>query len=58
MERLDRRAVGILHEMQAHHNHAGNPEEDDVEAGDQNIGLIVFFEFRRLVRPAERRERP
>ena len=25
----------LLHEVQAHHHHAGDPEEDDVEAGDQ-----------------------
>jgi hypothetical protein len=24
----------IVHEMQAHHHHPGDPEEDDVEAGD------------------------
>ena len=28
-------------EMEAHHHHAGDPEEDDVEAGDQHIGRIV-----------------
>ena len=44
--------------MQAHHHHAGDPEEDDVEAGDQHIGRIEARQLRRLVRPAERRERP
>ena len=30
----------LLHEVQAHHHHAGDPEEDDVEAGDQRAGRI------------------
>ena len=25
----------LLHEVEAHHHHAGDPEEDDVEAGDE-----------------------
>ncbi len=45
-------------EMQSHHHHARNPEEDDVEAGDQRRGRIEALQFRRLVRPAQRRERP
>ena len=48
----------IAHEVQAHHHHAGDPEEDDVEAGDQHVGRVVALQLRRLLRPAERRERP
>ena len=48
----------LLHEVQAHHHHPGDPEEDDVEAGHQRAGRVVGRQFRRLVRPAERRERP
>ena len=48
----------FLHEVQAHHHHAGDPEEDDVEAGDEGARRIVAPELRRLVGPAERRERP
>ena len=47
-----------LHEVQAHHHHARDPEEDDVEAGDERAGWIKACELGRLVRPAERRERP
>ena len=28
----------LAHELQAHHHHARDPEEDDVEAGDQHAG--------------------
>ncbi len=48
----------LLHEVQPDHHHAGDPEEDDVEAGDQRRGRIEALQFVRLVRPAERRERP
>ena len=48
----------ILHEVHAHHHHAGDPEEDDVEARDKNIGRIIALQFRRFIRPAQRRERP
>ena len=48
----------VAHEMQAHHHHPGDPEEDDVEAGDQDVGRVVARELRRLLRPAEGRERP
>ena len=51
-------SLGVIHEMQAHHHHARDPEEDDVEAGDQRGGRIIALEFFGFVRPAERRERP
>ena len=48
----------FLHEVQPHHHHAGDPEEDDVEAGDEHIRLVMALQLRRLLRPAQRRERP
>ena len=48
----------LVHEVQPHHHHAGDPEEDDVEAGHQNVGRVVGRQLRRPVGPAERRERP
>ena len=48
----------FLHEVQAHHHHPGDPEEDDVEAGDEGARRVVAPQLRRLVGPAERRERP
>ena len=43
----------VAHEMDAQHHHAGDPEEDDIEAGDQHVAGIIAFQFRRLLRPAE-----
>jgi len=48
----------LAHKFEAEHHHPSNPEKDDVEAGHQNIGGIVAIELRRLLRPAEGRERP
>ena len=48
----------LRHEMKPHHHHPRDPEEDDVEAGDQRVGRIEAPELRRLLRPAERREGP
>ena len=42
-----------LHELDPRHHHPGDPEKDDVVAGDQHIRLVVFFKLRRLLRPAE-----
>ena len=58
VERFDRVAVLIFHEVQAHHHHPGDPEEDDVKTGDEHIGLVIFCQFRRLGWPAERGEGP
>ena len=46
------------HELETHHDHARDPEEDDIEAGDENARRIVARKLRCLVRPAKRRERP
>ena len=48
----------LLHKVQAHHHHAGNPEENDVKAGDERAGRIEPFQLRRFVGPAQGRERP
>ena len=49
----------FLHEVQPLHRHACIPEEQDVEAGDQQVVGVVLLEQRRLlVRPPERGERP
>ncbi len=46
------------HEFEAHHHHPGDPEEDDVERGDQRCRREEGFQIVRLLRPALRRERP
>ena len=38
----------LLHEVEAHHHHARDPEEDDVEAGDERAGRIVALQLRVL----------
>ena len=38
---IDRAERHILHEMQPHHHHAGDPEEDNIKAGDKNIGRVI-----------------
>ena len=48
----------VLAELQAHHDHAGHPEEDDVVARDERRRRVELLELRRLIRPAERLERP
>ena len=51
-------AILIFHQMQPHHHHPGDPEKDDIEPGDQNVGLVIALKLWRLFRPPERRERP
>ena len=48
----------LADEVQAHHHHPGDPEEDDVEAGDQGVGRIEPRQVVGLLRPAQGRERP
>ena len=36
----------LARELEAHHDHAGDPEEDDVEAGHQHRGRVVGLERR------------
>ena len=44
--------------LAAGEDHARDPEEDDVVAGDEHVRRIEVVQIRRLVRPAERGERP
>ena len=32
-----------IHEVHAHHHHAGNPEKDNIKTGNKNIARIVAF---------------
>ena len=47
-----------LHEVVAGHQHPGYPEKQDLRRGDQCVARVEAREVRRLLRPAERRERP
>ena len=44
--------------VQARDHHPGDPERDDVAAGDEHAGGIIIGQFGRLLRPAEGRMRP
>ena len=41
-----------VHAVRAHQHHARHPEEDDVEAGDEDVAGVVGFEVGGVVRPA------
>ncbi|CCJ87390.1 hypothetical protein BN133_3767 [Cronobacter dublinensis 582] len=58
VERHLRLAVFIFDEVHGHHDHAGNPEEDNVEAGDHHAGRVELAQRVGVFRPAERGERP
>ena len=45
-------------QLELHHHHPGDPEEDDVEAGDEDARRVVARELGRLLGPAERADRP
>ena len=55
---VDGRKRRLLPEMQTHHHHPRDPEEDDVPAGDQHVGRIVTIDVGLVLGPAQRRERP
>ena len=42
--------------MNAQHHHAGDPEEDNVKAGDQHIAGVITLQLRRFVRPTQGRD--
>ena len=44
--------------MFGHHDHAGNPEEDDVEAGYHHAGWVELTQGVGVFRPAKGREGP
>ena len=51
-------AVFIFDEVHGHGDHAGNPEEDDVEAGNHHAGWVELTQRVGVFRPAQRREGP
>jgi len=55
---VDRMERDLAHEMQPHHHHAGDPEENDVEAGDQHVAGIIAGKLLRLLGPSQGRKRP
>ncbi len=53
--------VGERHvagELEAHHHHAGHPQEQDVAGRRKDVGGVEGAQLGRVVGPAERRERP
>ncbi|MNH03251.1 hypothetical protein D3C79_625080 [compost metagenome] len=58
LERDLRLAVFVLHEVHGQHDHARNPEEDDVEAADHHAGRVEGFQRVGLLWPAQGREGP
>ena len=58
LERDLRLAVFVLDEVHGHHDHPGNPEEDDVEAAHQHVGRVEGLERLCVVRPAQGGEGP
>jgi hypothetical protein len=58
LERYLRRAVLVLDQVHGQHDHPGNPEENDVEAGDQHVGGVEFLQEFGLFRPAQGGEGP
>ncbi|CAM5735024.1 hypothetical protein STENM223S_03475 [Streptomyces tendae] len=49
---------GAVHRVEAEHHHPGDPEEEDVVAGDQDGVRVELRERLGLLGPAERGERP
>ena len=48
----------VVHEFQSHHDHSRHPEENDVEARDQDVAWIESLERFGLLWPALCAERP
>ena len=44
--------------LERHHNHPSNPEEDDVEPGNEHVGWVELVKELGFVRPAQCRESP
>ncbi len=51
---IDRVKRHLSAEVERHHDHAGHPEEDDVEASDEYRGWVELAHLRRLFWPAQR----
>ena len=45
-------------ELQRHHDHPRDPEEDDVVAGDQHVGRVVEVQLAGFIGPPQGGERP
>ena len=64
LKRHLRVAVFVFDEVQGHHHHTGNPEENDVKTGDQYAGWVEGFERLAIVvkagfaLPIQRAKRP
>ena len=48
----------VVHELDAHHDHARDPQEDDVARRAEHVRRVEVGEVGGLVRPAEGGERP
>ena len=48
----------LIGELQGHHDHPGDPEEDDIETGHQHIGGMEGAQGIGVFRPAKGREGP
>ena len=48
----------VVHELEAHHDHARDPQEDDVAPRAQHVRRIEVGQVGGLLGPAERGERP
>ena len=48
----------LAQQLFAHHDHARHPEIDDSARGHERVGRIKVIQLRRLLRPAQRAERP
>ena len=55
INRLER---GLAHVLHTGEDHASNPEEDNIIAGNERRGRVEIVKLLGLVRPAERGERP
>ncbi len=42
---IDRVERHLVHDRKLHHHHPGDPEKDDVEARDQNVGREIPLHF-------------
>ena len=48
----------FAHVVQAGKHHPGDPQRDDVAAGDEHVGRIIILQLRRGLGPAQSRVRP
>ena len=51
-------AIFIFDQMHGHHNHARDPEENDIETGNEHIGGVKYFQALGLLGPALSAESP